>query len=403
LKKRFKDIIADFMKNIVAYAAPVALIQLLVQPVIAKKLGEEQNGLFLTIIALMYFSVNITAGILVQTRLLQNEKYEKENAVGDYNIIVIAMITLVVFVMSVGASLYIGNGVKFRDIFLCSILSILFFMQNYISVQYRVELNYTKILFSNIALCTGYIIGILVFWYVFPCWQIVYIIAYGVCEIYDLTHTDYYREPLKKTPLFYGTVKRYFVLAGASLLSYIVSYGDRLLLYPLLDGSSVSILSSAEVMGKMIMLLSTPLTSFFLSYIVKENKINFKITPKIVFFGIAALIVCYSGCCIMSIPMLKFLYPAWADRSMKYVPVVALTSIINLVTHIYNVIIIRFCASKKQITINAVYAVSYLLFSFVLLHYYNLMGFCIGNLAAAVTKLITIIIIQKRNIKQIEN
>ena len=72
-----KNIFLNFIKNMISYAMPVAILQFIVQPLIAGKLGEEKNGLFLTVIALNYFITSITASILLQTRLLQNEKYDK--------------------------------------------------------------------------------------------------------------------------------------------------------------------------------------------------------------------------------------------------------------------------------------------------------------------------------------
>ena len=389
------------MKNLMAYALPVAVLQFIIQPLIANKLGEEKNGLFLTVMALNYFMTSVTAGIITQTRLLQNEKYEKEGLKGDYSLILAVMATVNAIVMAVGTLIYMGDAVTPADIGLCAAMGLLFLIHDYVCVQYRIELNFTKILISNIVLCVGYGVGIVVFLYAVPQWQIVYIIAYGLCEVYDLLNTSCWREPFKRTSLFGETLKKYAVLAGASLLSYVVSYGDRLLLYPMTDGASVSILTSAEIMGKMLMLLSTPLTGFLLSYMVKENRfsVNLKVKHWILICG--GLALCYGACYLVSIPLLNLLYPEWAARSMKYVPLTTLNSLIQLLAHITNVIVIRFCSSKWQVAINGGYLVVYLAMSFVLLHFFDLTGFCIGNVIASAVKLLMILVIigvsMKRN------
>jgi len=393
--QKLKSIISNFIRNMFAYAIPVAMIQFVVQPLIASQLGAELNGLFLAIIALNYFVVSLTSGILLQTRLLQNEKYQRNGYVGDYNIILLCMVVVVSAVMAVGTILYMGKS-SFSDVILCIIIGILFLIHDYVCVQYRTELNYHKILMSNLVLCIGYLVGLTVFRFIEPKWQLIYIIAYAINEIYDLLNTQCLREPFVKTPLFTDTFKRYVTLASASTLTYVVSYGDRLLLYPLLDGVSVSVLSSAEIMGKVMMLLSTPLTGFMLSYVVRENKIEFRIKPKIWVGIVGGMLFCYAMCCAVSIPMLYFLYPEWAERSMVYVPLVTLTSLVNLISHIANVFVVRFCVSKYQLLINTSYLSSYLLASFILLNIFGLMGFCFGNFIAAAVKLTAILIIWNR-------
>ena len=395
----FKSIIFNFIKNLMAYALPVVVLQFVIQPVIASKLGEENNGLILTIIALNYFITSITASILLQIRLLQNEKYEKEILVGDYNLILLAMAIFNSFVMAVGTWFYMGAAVTVWDIVLCIVIALLFLIHDYIGVQYRSEFNYTKILISNIVLCFGYLLGILCFLYVLNSWQIVFIVAYGVCEIYDLSHTTYWREPFKITPLMPDTIRRFFLLAGASILGYLVSYGDRLLLFPVADGSTVSILTASEVMGKMLMLISSPLSSFLLAYLVKESSVKYNPKLKHILLAFTFLGVCYVVAVGVSIPMLKLLYPQWAVRSAKYVPLTTLTSLLNLISAVLNVIIIRFCKTKWQLIVNGSYLAMYLISSFTLFHFFGLMGFCIGNMIAATFKLIIIALIGTKNIK----
>lgn len=390
-----KEILYNFIKNMMAYAIPVAILQFLVQPLIARQLGEEKNGLFLTIAALNYFITAITASVLLHTRLLQNEKYEKENLTGDYNPILLAMAFINALIMLIASRIYMGNTATILDIALCVVISLLFLVHDYICVQYRMELNYTKILMSNVVLCVGYVIGCMVYLWLVPYWQIVFIVAYLLCEVYDITHTTCLREPLRRTPLFGDTLKRYFIIAGASVLSHLIAYGDRLLLYPVSNGSTVSVFTSAEIMGKMLMLIASPLSAFLLSYLVKENTFKLKLNKKLALIFLGFFAAAYGICYLLSIPMLNLLYPVWAERAMVYVPLTTLTSLVNLIIAVSNIFIIRFAKSKWQLVINGSYLVVYLLLSFLLLSLYGLMGFCIGNLIAAVFKLMVIFLVGK--------
>ena len=148
---------------------------------------------------------------------------------------------------------------------------------DYITVQYRIELKFNKILINNIFLCLGYVIGLILFSNIIMYWQIVFIVAYGITFIYDMLNTNYIREPLKVTPLMRDTLHQYFLLMASTLLTTAVTYGDRLLLYPILDGTSVSVFSSAQLIGKMMQMLSTPITTFVLAYLVRKDEMRITI------------------------------------------------------------------------------------------------------------------------------
>lgn len=394
---KYKSIIINFINNLLAYGMPVAIIQFLVQPIIANYLGAEANGLFLTIIALNYFLTNISSGVLLQTRMLQNEKYKIRNIIGDYNLILIVLIIITEFIMFFSLLMYLKDELSFQNITLSLIVLFLFIIHDYICVQYRVELSFDKILISNVLLCIGYIVGIFIYIYIYSCWQIIFIVAYGICEMYDLKMTTYIKEPAVRTILFAETLKRYFILLGANSLTYLVSYGDRLFLYPITDGETVSIYVAASLIGKMLMLISTPVSGFMLSYLIREESLNIdKLLKKYHYvILITFLVFLWYMFIVLSKPLLFYLYPLWAEQSLQYVPIVVAVSLIQLITVLLNVIVIRFCDSKWQIFINAEFLIIYMIFSFTLLKYFGLIGFCWGNLIAMLSKLIATIIALK--------
>lgn len=395
-----KAFVTNFIKNVFSYALPVAMLQFIVQPLIAAKLGSEANGLYLTIIAVIYFVTSITSAILLQVRLLKDAEYKEKGYVGDFNIILLAFLLLTVIAISVATVGYM-NEPKLSDFTWSIVVAILYVVHDYMCVQYRLELNYTKILFSNGCLVLGYVFGILLFYFLIPEWQVVYVIAYATSFIYDYMNTDCLRERMTITPLFSPTIKKYLLLAGASFLSHLVSYGDRIILFPVTDGTSVSIFTSAEIMGKMMMLLQAPLASFLMAYIVKMDKIELKIPKKAMWAVPGFVVVLYVGCLVVSMPVLHILYPQWATESMAYVPYTTVISLANLLSAVLNVVVIRFCNSKWQIAINGSFLVAYLFFSFTLLQSYDLMGYCWGNMIAALFKLGFIVFIIKLNWKTI--
>ena len=395
-----KEILINFVKNAISYALPVMMIQFIIQPIIASKLGAEDNGLYLTIIASIYFFTSITSSTLMQVRLLKDADYKNDNIIGDFNLLIIVFSLLSFLTMTILSLAYIDKDVVL-SIILNGIVSILYLIQNYICVSYRLDLNYSKILFSNIFLCVGYAIGTVVFYSSFQHWQIIFIISYVTGIAYDLFNTNVWKEKITVTPLFKSTITKYLLLAGAGCLSYLVSYGDRIILYPLTDGTSVSIYTSAQIVGKLLMLLSAPLSSFFMAYIVRMRSISIKIKKKYFFYVILIIVFLYIGCNLISYPLLHLLYPDWANDSISYVPLTVLTSLCNLLSSIINVVLIRFCHSKMQLVVNGTYLLVYLFFSFILLYFFGLIGYCIGDTFSSLFKVILIIYIISKNRKKI--
>lgn len=389
---KFK-ILIQFIENTLAYALPVFFQQFIVYPLMASKLGAEANGQFLALIALNYFVINITVTVLVNVRLLKNKQYEEQALKGDFNIflLVFTIINLLVFV---GGSIFYSDGaVSLTDLLLSILVVVLFTYHDYISVQYRVELRFRNILVNNLLICAGYLIGLAMLYFVLPCWQVVFIVPYTMTAIYDYCHTDYIKEPIRKTPLFNDTAKQYFILLGSSLLSTVVTYGDRLILYPLMDGTSVSVFTSAQLVGKMLQMVATPVSSFLLAHLVKRKIDNLKLKWQFIPVAVVLCAVMYLGCMIVSGPLIGFLYPDWASLSMQYVPWTAANGVLHMINVLLNVLVLRMCAAKWQVIKSGVYLASYMLFSFTLLSVMGLTGFCIGNVIASLIEAVLLVAI----------
>ena len=395
----------QFMQNTIAYALPVFLQQFIVYPIMAKKLGSEENGLFLSLLALNYFVTNITATVLVNTRLLQNEKYQEKKEIGDYNVLLVIFAILNSIFIGIGTYLYSAKHVTKIQIILSIVLVLLFLYHDYITVQYRIELRFDKILINNLILCIGYLVGLMVFFYRGLYWQTVFLIPYFMTFLYDMKNTNYIFDPICITSIFRDTTKQYFILMGSTLLTTAVTYGDRLILYPLMDGNSVSIFTAAQLIGKMMQMLSTPINTFVLAYLVRKNEMHLKIKVKYIFMGAIALVLLYIGSIAIRYPMIHFLYPLWADESLKYVYMTALNGIVLMLGVIANVFVLRFCKRKYQLIISLIYLITYIFFSFLLEKYIGLWGFCMGNLLSAITQLVFLLILiyKYRIVKIIRN
>ena len=101
-----KRIVYDSILNIVATTIPIAIIQLIIYPFIARELGDAQYGLMITLISLVNLTSNSFGNVLNNIRLLNNDEYQKEKLEGDFNILLVIGLVINSIVMVIGTVYY---------------------------------------------------------------------------------------------------------------------------------------------------------------------------------------------------------------------------------------------------------------------------------------------------------
>lgn len=72
--------------------------------------------------------------------------------------------------------------------------------------------------------------------------------------------------------MFKGTLIESTTLFIAGLISRLINYADKLLIYPVLGGEEVAVYYAASIIGKMISMLISPISNVVLSYLAKIEK-----------------------------------------------------------------------------------------------------------------------------------
>lgn len=378
-----KKFIGDVTRNMIASALPIIILQLFVLPQVASKLGAAQYGLMLTIISCITL-VSVSIGnALNNTRLLWNARYEEEKCKGDFNILVIASAVINVVVLTGFTILYSGFGSLVATV----IAGTLQFLQPYLLVKFRIDLNYRAIVLNQVILVIGYLVGLILF-YATGIWQWIYIVGYASSVVYINSKGRLLREPMVRTRHFRDVRLDTARLTCATLLGAALTYADKLLIYPILGGSAVSIYYAATIVGKICAMAITPMNSVMLSYLAKMKTIR----TKPVLCGVAILaifaITAYFICIAISPSLLEWAYPAWAKESLAVVGITTATAMINVVTSVIKPIVIRFCNLQWQIYINAMSLFLYVAVALWLVPHFGLKGFCVAVLVVAICNLI---------------
>lgn len=390
-----RKIITDIFLNIIATFIPMFTLQFLILPYVASKIGADSYGQLLTVITLVNLSASTFGGVLNNSRLINFRKYDELKIQGDFNIILIIFVAVNVFVVSLGL-IYYGRSLEIMEIVVLVVSSLLMLLNIYGSVEFRIKLNFKYILLNSVMMLVGYLVGFVVF-LLTKNWLFIYFLGFAFNNFFIVKKTNIFKEPLKKTLLFKTIFSKTLLLLASGILVSLGAYVDKLLIFPLLGGSAVTIYYTATILGKTIALAIEPITGVLLSYFAHMKK--FSSSNFGVLMVISAIVgtISYFGIIFLSKPVLNFLYPQYAEESLKYIYITTLSIIITITCNIVNSVLLKFCNVKWQIYINGIYMLVYISLSITFLMMYGLIGFCIGMLIAISIKLVLMIIAYYNN------
>lgn len=387
-KRKF---ILDSFLNIIATSIPVLILQLITLPIVGAVLGGDQYGLVVTLISLFTLLSLPFGNVLNNIRLLLDSQYEQNLIIGDFNVLLAGSILISSSMVILGTVYYEGT------VSLLSILSMVTIactsvLREYLLVGFRINLNYKAILINNIILGLGYIIGTLIFYFT-GYWQLVFVMGSGLSLLYIMRNTNLLKEAFTITKLYKITFYKSLILFCSVFLKTILAYADKLLLFPLLGPTAVSIYYSATILGKIISMMITPVNSVILSYLTRMEKLAFK---KFVYIMCAISIVgviSYFTTILISQKFLYILYPDWAKESMELIYITTASAILAVMSSVIHPFILRFNNINWQLVISGTNVVVYILSTFVFYSLYGLIGFCIGVLVAHIFIFVLMVVI----------
>ena len=389
---RKKKFISDALLNLIACFIPVVVLQMIIYPILSRNMSDVNYGLMITIYSFISLIGGTLGSELNNLRLLKAEIYTDKKISGDFNLLICYGVVIVVLLM-IGTSCIEGD-LKFSNTCFSIIITMAIMLDDYLSVEFRLALNYRSILMNYIVGAVGYLIGLGLF-YITSYWECIFLCGEIMRLIYLIFQTSLLREPIKKTELFKETVtdSLFLDIAGAFLRA--MTYADKIILYPILGGTAVSIYYTATLFGKIISMGLNPLTSVLLSYLVTIKKLKKNVFRLSLLGGSIVCMMGYFICVAISRPVLEILFPQWVDEAMRYVPMTTLGVSIYALCIVLTPFVLKCCSIYWQIIINGAGLIVFVSLSYFLSKVYGLMGFCIGVTCSYMVRLILLIIAYK--------
>lgn len=376
--------ILDAALNIISTFLPLALLQLIVLPAMANGTSTDTYATIVTMLSVFNLFPGTLGNTINNVRLVYRAKYEREKHSGDFQILFLCSCILSI-VSVVGAVV----AYRFATPFSCLLLGAVAFCwvaREYYCVEFRLALDYRKVLFSNIWLSVGYAIGYIVF-HLTGLWELVYLIGQAASLLYILHNTKLHKEPPRKGARFHEVAAESAELGFSNVLARGLAYADRLMLYPLLGGNSVTIYYVSSLAGKLLSTAIGPINSVVLSYLARREEKPVAAFRRSLALCSVLCIATYFVIQLLAPYILHSLYPVYATSALQYVGIVSIASLVYVLISVVSPFTLRYYAMKWQLAINGVGLVLYIMLGFLLASAHGLMGFCFATLIANIVKL----------------
>lgn len=384
---RLKRISGDFVISILASVIYTFARQIVVFPLLAAQLTDADYGTLLTVAGLANVCTAMIGSSLNNIRLIEDSHYKEQGLLGDFN-----------FLCLLGSGVSVVFAAVLRRMFALSPLTAVLLgaylivsnLYQYATAFFRLELNFKRTFLCNTVVSAAYCAAALVF-ATAELWPAIFLVGEGVGLLFAWKTTPFSREPLSRTPLFSATAATLLTYMATNLIGNLLTYADRMILYPILGGEGVSYYSTASFFGKSAGIVMAPIAGVLLGYFAqKDFKASKKLFAIVNGCSLGCLAVFLLGCWLFAPWFTRLLYPTLYEGAAPYIFLANLASAISNAGSMAQPMVLKACSIRWTLLTQVLYGASYLLFAWLWLPGYGLLGFCWASIAADTVRLLAL-------------
>ena len=381
--------IRDFIINTAASAIPVVLLQFLLEPLMSRQMDDGTFGLMIAVVSLFTMLSSVFGNTLNNVILLKHK--EIDNELKDYNFIfIIFQIVNLIILMLVLILVY--NIYDYRVLLSIAFVGISSTFFQYVSAQFRMDFKYHFYLFCELGKCAGYVIGFFVFKSTGD-WTCLFLFGSIFESVICLLTTKIWKNSYKTSKYLKEISIATFFILGSSLTVQLVNYFDKLILYPVMGGDSVSIYNASTIIAKGLSLITTPMGAVLLGYLVKKNFMSIK-HLWLIFIGFLLLFApLFLVFFFASKFVLPYMYPNYNDGAQKLIILTTPFAIINIYISLCEPILLTHNGEKISLVYGIGKAILSIAFGFVGIWVNGLYGFCLFRLISTIIIFISVFIL----------
>lgn len=383
MKKLGKSILKDSMWSIAGIVLMNAVAQFLIYPLWDRQLGSDAYGNILYLLSLM----NIVA-VSLGTALNYARMCNKGSEVKNRSYLLILGGGAVIF----GAAAILCRGFLSLNLGTAGLFALLIgftMWRFYADVEFRLSLNYKGYFLYYLLISIGYGAGALLF---LKTGEWVLALLFG--ELLGVAFVLWKGKVLRPDGLptkaeFFDVGGVVAALFGSNLISNLIFNGDRLILKFFIGGTAVTTYYLASLIGKTAALVTTPLNSVLIGYLMRyEGGLKKRTVSLLAGGSVAVSLIGMLGCFVASIILLPILYPAAEYEAAKpFLWLGNLAQIVYFVGNMLNTTLLRFGKKQDQLYVNVLYGVAFVVLCVPATYLWKLWGFCIAYLVTTLVRL----------------
>lgn len=396
---RYKNFFSDMILNMIGFGIYIIAQQILLLPILAKIVDDTIYSNIVLYISILNVVCNVTGGELGNVRLVRDSAYKEKNVHGDFTRILLSIspiMTVIVFPILIYLKYSIIGSILYTLTILMANVRL------YATCFYRLEKKFNKVIIQNIFYLIGIILSLILFKFIGNIYLLLFI-PECVSLIYALKNSDILIMGLKKTNEMKKTIRKFGGLGFVSLLTNLMNYFDKFLIYPMFGATSVAVYYAVNSMSKIASLITNPMSSVILSWVANsdEKKNKKKILKMTLISNIPILLVVT----IITIPLtyiaLRILYSQYMEDALVLIIPIAITTAFGTAATLIKSVLLKYTNTNKLVVTYVIYFAIFSLLGYNLSKSQGLIGFTVANLIAKIILwglfIILLIISKKEN------
>lgn len=385
---KIKDFIKDIFVNTASFGIYIIAQQLILMPIMSKNLSQEAHAKYIIYISVFAIISNVLGSELGIVRQVRSDI--KKGKI--YNRI---LFLLIPFILGISFVALYFLKYNLLDIIFLTITITLANIRLYSASYFRMNKDFYKVLLLNTIYLVGIVIGVVLhkrFEYIWMPTLIAEIFTF----IYCLINTDITKEGIGKNS-DKEILKTFRDLGFISLLVNGIVYFDKILIYPILGATAVTLYYSTTSMSKVINLITNPLYGVILSWIKdRDEKFKAKILSLIIKINIPVVIFTF----IISAPLtyiaLKILYSQYFDAATYLIIPVCIGLSFSVASSLVKAVLLKYIESKKLVKAYVIYFIIFISSAIIMSRLIGLMGFAYSNVISKICLWIIFLLLLKK-------
>lgn len=381
--KKYKNFLSDVVLNMIGFGIYIVSQQILLLPILAKLVNDDVYSSFVLYISILNVVCNVTGGELGNVRLVRDSDYKGKALIGDFSRILVFVSPIIAIIVMPILIFYMKYSVL--GAILLTLTLLMTNVRLYSTCYYRLEKQYSKVIIQNVFYLIGIVLSLGVF-YFYRNIYILLLIPEFISIFYAFKNSDLLKMKMQKTIEMVNTIKKFIKLGIVSLLTNLMDYFDKFLIYPMFGAGSVAVYYAVNSMSKIANLITNPMSGVILSWVsnANEDESKNKILKATMLANIPVLLITTIITAPLTYIALRILYSQYLQEALILIIPIALTTAFSIAATLIKSVLLKYSNTNKLVGTYFIYFIVFVILSYYLSKSNGLQGFAIANLISRI-------------------